>query len=364
MVNEVLIITHTEKGTRLGEDLSKRVKIRLRAPRRFLSSPDEQRGFTQPLSHEIRERFLHEKVLILIMELETAVRTIAPFLNSRKSDPAVLLLDEAGDFVIPLCLGLGCKTELHHLVKTLAELLGARPIITWGTERKNIPTIEDLAEKYHWKIENRELIPRFGEALSNGEPLVVWDPLRSSLQWPEDVRVETGENVLFQDDDRFLLILGYQNPPMMTPIKVQTMALRPSCFTVGIVCSGAVPALKVVGAIRRYFRELDWSVQCIKQIVAIDSPLCGKAIRETVRDLGTAAAIYSAAELQKRDGFAELISSDSENRLEQLAENLALLGCEQGGRLIGIRSQIGQVSLAVAFNPDNETVRYRHKAEG
>jgi cobalt-precorrin 5A hydrolase len=359
MVNEAVIIAHTEKGTRLGEDLAGKLKIRLRAPLRFLTAPDEQRGFTQTLSGEIRERFLKERVLILIMELETAIRAIAPFLNSRKSDPAVVLLDESGDYVIPLCWG--GKNELQHLVKRLAGLLGARTVITGGTERKYLPNIEALADKYQWKIENRELISRFGEALLNGEPLVVWDPLGLSLQWPEEVRVETGANVLFQDNDRFLLILGYQSPPAMIPVKVQTLALRPSCFTVGVACNAAIPALKVVGAIRRYFRELDWSVQSIKRIVTIDSPLYRNTIRETGRDLGTAVAIYSAIELQKRDGFAELISSGSELGMEQLAENLALIGSEPDGRLMGIRRRIDRVSLAIAFNPDIVTVKYRQK---
>jgi cobalamin biosynthesis protein CbiG len=354
MVNEAVIIAHTEKGTRMGENLAGKMRIRLRAPKRFLAAPDEQRGFTQSLSSEIRERFHQEKVLILIMELETAIRAIAPFLNNRKSDPAVLLLDEAGNFVIPLCLG--GRAELHYLLKSLVELLDATAVITWGTELKYVPNIEALAEKYQWKIENRELISRFGEALLNGEPLVVWDPLGFSLQWPEDVRVETGEKLLFQDNDRFLLVLGYQTQPAMIPVKVQTLALRPSCFTVGIACGGAVPALKIVGVIRRYFRELDWSVQSIKQIVTIDSPLYCNAIRETGRDLGTAVAIYSAAELQKRDEFAAWMRSDSKIGPEQLAENLALIGCEPGGRLIGIRRRVDQVALAVALNPDIETI--------
>jgi cobalt-precorrin 5A hydrolase len=319
-----------------------------------LTIPDEQRGFTQPLSSEIRDRFFKERVLILIMELETAIRTIAPFLNNRKSDPAVLLLAESGDFVIPLCCG--ARAELQHLIQCLVGLLGARPVITWGTERKYIPNIEELAEKHQWKIENRESIFRFGEALVNGEALVVWDPLGLSLPWPEEVRVETGENVLFQDNDRFLLILGYQILPAMIPVKVQTLALRPSCFTVGIVCNGAVSALKVVGAIRRYFRELDWSFQSVKQIVAIDSPLYCNTLREAGRELGTAVAIYSASELQKRHEFAELISTDSEVGPEQLAEGLALLGSEPGGRLIGARRRFDRVSLAVAFNPDIETI--------
>jgi cobalt-precorrin 5A hydrolase len=352
MLNEAVIIAHTEKGTRLGEDLAKKMEIRLRAPQRFLANPDEQCGFSRSMTSEIQDLFLQERILIFIMELETAIRVIAPLLNNRNSDPAVLLLDEAGNYAIPLCSG--SKNKLQYLIKTITETIGARPIITSGTERSYIPAIEDLAERYQLKIETRELIPKFGEAFLNGEALVVWDSWGLNQRWPENVRVETDQNAMFLEDDRFLLVIGYQLFPSVIPVKMQVMALRPLCLRVGIACDGETATLKMVGAIRRYFREANWSIRSILQIVALDSPLYRNAILETGRDLGVAVKLYSAAELKMRDQFTGLFMGDCVIEPDQIAENLALTGCEQG-RLIGNRRRIDQVSLAVAMNADIET---------
>ncbi|HYH01631.1 MAG TPA: cobalt-precorrin 5A hydrolase, partial [Bacillota bacterium] len=105
MNKDIYIISHTERGTRLGENLANRVDAILRAPQRFFAVTGDPRGFAQPLSTEIQKVFSLAKILILVMDLETAVRILAPLLTSRNSDPIVLVVDEAGNFVINLLSG-------------------------------------------------------------------------------------------------------------------------------------------------------------------------------------------------------------------------------------------------------------------
>ena len=60
------------------------------------------------------------------------MRSIAPYVVSKKSDPAVLVVDECGKFVISLLSGhLGGANALA--LKT-AEILGAEPVVTTATD--------------------------------------------------------------------------------------------------------------------------------------------------------------------------------------------------------------------------------------
>lgn len=73
------------------------------------------------------------------------MRSIAPYVASKKSDPAVLVIDECGKFVISLLSGhLGGANELTLEV---AELLGAVPVVTTATDLHHRFAVDVFAKK-------------------------------------------------------------------------------------------------------------------------------------------------------------------------------------------------------------------------
>lgn len=84
-----------------------------------------------------------------------AVRTIAPFVKSKKTDPAVLVLDEKGSFVIPLLSGhLGGANELACWI---AGEIGAIPVITTATDVNHHFAVDVFARKNHLAISDMRL---------------------------------------------------------------------------------------------------------------------------------------------------------------------------------------------------------------
>ncbi|HEY8465067.1 MAG TPA: cobalamin biosynthesis protein [Bacillota bacterium] len=350
MGKEFYIIAHTERGARLGEDIANRVDAILRVPQRFSGSGGKH-GFRQPLSSEVRELFSIAKVLILIMDLETAVRILAPLLSSRASDPVVLVIDENGNFVINLLSGY--NNEVNQLVQRLADNIGAQAVLTSLVEKQSVPLLEELSRQYRMQIESRELIPRFTNAFRNGEPMVVWDRWGLNIQWPEHVRVENGDDLQFGNNEKLLLIIGYQNPPVIIPVSMQVMALRPACLTVGIACSKGVTGLRVAGVIRRFFREQNWSIRSIKQLVSIDRYANQSTLGEAGRDFGVSVIILNANDFPKLVTASKICSEEVE---QGMAAEMVALFCTQQGHLIGVKRRMDQVSIAVAFNHEDQNL--------
>ena len=91
----------------------------------FLSIPKPSKEFYGDV-------FKKMDALIFVSSCGIAVREIAPFVSDKTTDPAVLVLDELGKFVIPLLSGhIGGANELAGM---LAERLGAVPVVTTATD--------------------------------------------------------------------------------------------------------------------------------------------------------------------------------------------------------------------------------------
>jgi cobalt-precorrin 5A hydrolase len=103
-----------------GQNLAQRLRFFLPAAE-YLHSP-------QPFKSIVQQRFLAGHRLVLICAMGIAVRTLAPVLQDKYQDPAVLVMDERGSFVIPLLSG--HEGGANEWARQLSEWLDAQCVIT------------------------------------------------------------------------------------------------------------------------------------------------------------------------------------------------------------------------------------------
>lgn len=72
--------------------------------------------------------------VVFVMASGIAVRSIAPYVTSKYEDPAIVVVDDAGRFSIPLLSG--HEGRANDLAEDIAEITGAVPVVTTGTEAK------------------------------------------------------------------------------------------------------------------------------------------------------------------------------------------------------------------------------------
>jgi cobalt-precorrin 5A hydrolase len=106
--------------TPAGRDLAARLRPHLNNAE-YLHRP-------RPFRDTVQGRFRVGHRLVLICATGIAVRTLAPVLGNKHSDPAVLVLDEAGRFVIPLLSG--HEGGANDWADRLSRRIGARCVIT------------------------------------------------------------------------------------------------------------------------------------------------------------------------------------------------------------------------------------------
>ena len=119
----------------------------------------------------IKETYSTVDALVAVMATGIVIRTVAPLIKSKLTDPAVIGVDATGKFVISLLSGhYGGANELS---RTIAKGIGATPVITTATEVTEKMSADEIAKTLHLTIQNPESLVAVNAAIVNGDRLIV-----------------------------------------------------------------------------------------------------------------------------------------------------------------------------------------------
>ncbi|AFZ17072.1 precorrin-3B C(17)-methyltransferase [Allocoleopsis franciscana] len=110
---------------------------------------EQAQNYTGSLKDHIASLWHHHRAFVFCLATGAVVRLIAPLLEDKSRDPAVVVVDEQGKFVISLCSGHQGKAE--QLARMIALQLGATPVLTGASAGLGLPGVDILGVPFGWQ---------------------------------------------------------------------------------------------------------------------------------------------------------------------------------------------------------------------
>ena len=304
-------------------------KVTLWAPLR-LDQPDFA-PITQPTAPLYGELFLLSDAMIFVGAAGIAVRAVAPHLVSKTSDPAVLCLDEAANFVISLLSGhIG---GANALCRTVAEALGAQPVITTATDVRGRFSVDTWAKERGYLLDDMDLAKAVSAAVLEGPVPFVSDlPVKGDLP----------AGLVSSDSGRLGIYLGWRTSG---PFE-RTLRVIPRVLRLGIGCRRGIPKDAVAAAVGAVLEENGIDPRAISRAASIDLKSREAGLLEWCAEAGLPMDFYDAETLSRVEG--DFTPSDFVRQVtgvDNVCERAALLGA---ARLLVKKTARDGVTVALA----------------
>ena len=173
------LIAFTREGTKLAFRIAKQLKAEgwvceaFTTQKSYAAEADVQ-VLQEPLREWTGKRFADCSAIIFVGAVGIAVRSIAPFVKDKMTDPAVLVVDEAAKHVIPLLSGhLG---GANRLAQQLSEHLGADCVLTTATDVRNRFAVDCFAQDNGLLITDRKKAKVISAAILDGKTIGICAP--------------------------------------------------------------------------------------------------------------------------------------------------------------------------------------------
>ena len=99
---------------------------------------------------EVGRQWKKFDAFVFIGAMGICVRTIAPFVNDKHEDPAVVCIDSLGKNVISVLSG--HVGGANHLTREIAALIGAHEVITTQSDNAGLWALDTLEERFNWPV--------------------------------------------------------------------------------------------------------------------------------------------------------------------------------------------------------------------
>lgn len=110
---------------------------------------EQAQAYTGSLKDHIASLWPNHRAFVFCLATGAVLRLIAPLLQDKSHDPAVVVIDEKGQFVISLCSGHQGKAD--QLARMIAHQLGATPVITGASTGLGLPGVDILGIPFGWQ---------------------------------------------------------------------------------------------------------------------------------------------------------------------------------------------------------------------
>ncbi|MBQ6928130.1 MAG: cobalamin biosynthesis protein [Oscillospiraceae bacterium] len=294
----------------------------------------------QPLADWTAESFEACEALVFIGAAGIAVRSVAPYLRSKATDPAVICMDETGHWVIPILSGhLGGG---NALARRLAALTGGEAVITTATDINGRFAVDLWAKRQGMAVLQPERIRHVSAKLLRGETITVDCPWPVAGSLPE----------LVQPDGDAEVVVSYRRH------EGGALQLAPRVLTLGVGCRRGTDSETLEAAFAAFCTERGIVPEAVERAATIELKRDEAGLLHFCASWGFPLSFYSAEELRAAPGaytasaFVEYMTG-----VDNVCERAAVLA--SNGTLIEKKYARGGVTFALAERRRDYDWRWR-----
>ena len=329
------IISLTENGRKLSERIAVRADFFSAERFCFHTHTDGDSHAFDDLGSLVSGIFGKYDAIIFVCACGIAVRSCAPYLRSKTTDPAVIVIDDCGRFVIPVLSGhIG---GANALAQRLSELLGAQAVITTATDTGGHFSPDSFAAANGLIINDMTAAKLIASSVLDGEKI----GFKSGYEYRD-----LPEALSADKDCRTGIYVGCGD---IEPFPV-TLRLVPRNIVLGIGCKRGTDFSAIEMAVFSALGNAGIAFERVRHIATIDLKATEQGLLDFCSRYRFELSVYSAGELMEVPGdftSSEFVKSvaGADNVCERSAVKCS------GGKLILRKTAIDGVTVAAAEMP-------------
>ncbi len=269
----------------------------------FARAPMGAHRLPLPMGPTLAKTFTLYDCHIHIISVGAVVRMVAPLLQNKKVDPAIVCIDDAARFAI--CVLSGHVGRGNQFTERVAAILGAAPVVTTASDVRGTLTVDILGRELGWTLDDADRnVTRGCAAVVNAAPVLFvqetgepdWWPLAEAL--PEGVRYTT--SLVGVDPSQWEILLIASDRDLRETARgawERAVIYRPKSLLLGLGCDKNTPTDLVERGVRALLAKHGLALASVKAIATIDLKREEPALQALAQKFGWPLDTYTAAEL-------------------------------------------------------------------
>lgn len=242
----------------------------------------------------VADNFNTYDAFVFIGATGIAVRYIAPYIKSKDVDPAVIVLDEHGNFVIPLLSGhLGGANELANII---AEELNSTPVITTATDINSKFAVDLWTKNTNQSIIDISKIKDVSAAILKDEQIGLYSDFELEGSLPKQIKL--CDNYMDNNSEVGIAVSLDEN---LKPFNT-TLNAVPKIVVLGVGCRKNTDSANFENFILKILREQNISIKAVDLIASIEIKKDEKCILDFSAKYGIPFKTATADELMSVAG--------------------------------------------------------------
>ncbi len=271
-MEKISVLAITKNGVNIGKNLKELFPSwDIFAPEKFSNGDNIITWYSEPTSEKIVELFKNNDAIVCLFSLGAVIRLIAKHLIDKKTDPAVIVIDDKTNFVISVLSGhIGGANEL---TQEIAEKIGALPVITTAADVNKTIAVDLVGREFNWKIDDDSTVTKISAHMVNEEAIGVLQEV-GNKKWfkelPKNVTVYDSLENLKKSKSKAHLIIS--DKIINDDLAKESVIYRPPSLVIGIGLHWDTSKETIKEGIEYCLKKFKLSSKSIAKLVSIKKP--------------------------------------------------------------------------------------------